>query len=92
MATIEIPVILQQYIHRQATIEFPQSQIMPLSELIQQFVQMYPALKSYLLTDHQLSSFVSFYINGKDSRHLQGGSTLIQEHDTITLIVAIAGG
>jgi molybdopterin converting factor small subunit len=92
MATIEIPVILQQHTHRQTTINFPQTQTIPLLELIQQCVHTYPALKSYLLTDHQLSNFVSFYVNGKDSRHLQGESTLIQEHDTISIIVAIAGG
>lgn len=93
MITVEIPALLRQYTHEQSSIGLALSPASTLFDAIQQLTNQYPPLNAYLLTaDNQLASFVSFYINGKDSRSLAGEKTLLQDADIISIIIAIAGG
>ena len=58
-----------------------------------ELIASYPLLRQYCLNDkNELQPFVSYFINKKDIKSLQGINTKVLESDTLTIIPAIAGG
>ena len=93
MITLEIPALLKQYTDGNNSLELSASPNTNLLSVIKQVTNQYPPLNAYLLTnDQQLVSFASFYINGRDARSLDQENTLVNDSDTISIILAIAGG
>jgi sulfur-carrier protein len=62
------------------------------SELIDDLVERYPALRQQLLQDGELASFVNVYLGGEDIRTLDGLDTPVYDGETIILLPAMAGG
>jgi len=93
MLVFEIPTLLKQFTRQESVIAMPISANVTLLKAIQQLVKMHPSIGAYLLTDdNQLTSFVSFYINGKNFRTLAGENSLLTHSDRINIVAAIAGG
>lgn len=56
-------------------------------------VRVHPALQERLLDpDGELRRFVNVFVGDDDIRHLDGLDTVVEEHDTVTLVPAVAGG
>ncbi len=93
MITIEIPSVLRRLSENRASVMVPFSAVLNLRGAMQLLVEAFPALKPYLFSsDNQLSSFILFYLNNQDVRYLAGEETPLAAKDTITIILAIAGG
>ena len=52
----------------------------------------YPGMSARLLDDSGLRRFVNIYVNDEDVRFLAGLQTQIADHDSITILPAVAGG
>ena len=64
-----------------------------LQEIIDALESKYPGIKIRLCEDTgELRNFVNVYINGEDSRFLEGLSTTIKAGDEISIVPAVAGG
>jgi molybdopterin synthase sulfur carrier subunit len=64
-----------------------------LQETIDALESKYPGIKERLCEDTgELRNFVNVYINGEDSRFLDGLSTTINAGDEISIVPAVAGG
>jgi molybdopterin/thiamine biosynthesis adenylyltransferase/rhodanese-related sulfurtransferase/molybdopterin converting factor small subunit len=64
-----------------------------LGEALAALLHLHPSLAHHLQdSTGQIRNFVNVFVNGDDSRHLQGMATLVKEGDQIRIVPAIAGG
>ena len=52
----------------------------------------YPGMSARLLDDSGLRRFVNIYVTDEDVRFLAGLQTQMADHDSITILPAVAGG
>jgi adenylyltransferase/sulfurtransferase len=64
------------------------------SEVMWSFAEGHPEIRRHLFEDgsHDLRPFVNLFLNGEDTRNLQGGKTPVNEADELRIIPSIAGG
>jgi molybdopterin converting factor small subunit len=62
------------------------------SEVIDDLVERYPALRAQLFENGSLGSYVNVYLGGEDVRTLDGLDTRVHEGSTLILLPAMAGG
>ena len=64
-----------------------------LKEIIQELENQYPGIKSRLLTDNQqIQRYVSIFVGEEDVRYLNGLDTKVGTSETISILIALAGG
>ena len=64
-----------------------------LQEILDALETKYPGIKERLCEETgELRNFVNVYINGEDSRFLDGLSSSINSGDEISIVPAVAGG
>lgn len=63
-----------------------------LNSCLEQIFNKYPDIKSYILSDGELTPFVKIFINQIDSSNLSGLGTNININDEIQILLAVAGG
>jgi molybdopterin converting factor small subunit len=62
-------------------------------ELLDDLTARFPALRRQLIEDDgDVASFVNVYVEGEDVRTLDGLDTPVEDHHTVILLPAMAGG
>ncbi len=61
-------------------------------ELLDDLMARFPALRTQLVEDGDIASFVNVYVEGEDVRTLDGLDTPVDEGATVILLPAMAGG
>ena len=61
-------------------------------ELLDDLMSRFPALRSQLVEDDKIASFVNVYLEGEDVRTLEGLDTSVDDGSTVILLPAMAGG
>jgi sulfur-carrier protein len=61
-------------------------------ELLDDLMQRFPGLRSQLVEDDEIASFVNVYVEGEDVRTLDGLDTPVYDGSTVILLPAMAGG
>ena len=90
MAIVQIPVLLRPYTHQEAKVLISSP---TLKGLIDELVIIYPELAKHLFdTQKNIKPFANFYLNGHDIRFLNQAETVLNDNDTLTIILALAGG
>ncbi len=91
MATkILIPTPLRPYTDKQEAVEASGATI---GELLTDLTTRYAGLKAHLFNEQgKLRSFVNVYLNDEDIRFLQDLDTPLKQNDTLSIVLAIAGG
>ena len=85
-----IPTALRQYTDKQSTLDVPPGSV---AEVLGQVTTRYPELRKMLFSDDgKLRKFVNVYVNDEDIRFLKDLETPINDNDTLSIILAIAGG
>jgi molybdopterin converting factor small subunit len=60
--------------------------------VLEDIVDRFPALRSQLLDDGELASYVNVYVGGEDIRTRDGVDTPVSDGDQLILLPAMAGG
>ena len=90
MATVTVSAALRRLTQQQSLIVVEGN---TLQAVLTNLIAKHPKLKPYLFTnENEPASFVSIYLNDKDTRHLPREKIPIATNDTVTIIPAIAGG
>ncbi len=91
MPTIKLTDVLSQHANGQREIKVDGN---TLSQVLNELSKNYTGLKPYLLNkENQLNHFMGYFINDTlDARRKDGLQTPLQENDTLTLLLATAGG
>jgi molybdopterin synthase sulfur carrier subunit len=90
MANIHLPLHLRKLAAHQEQLPISNGKLM---DSLKELLSTYPALKPYILDDNEnLCHFVNLYVNGQDIRFIDGLQTEVKENDSISMILAIAGG
>jgi sulfur-carrier protein len=61
-------------------------------ELLDDLMSRFPGLRSQLVEDEELATFVNVYVGGEDVRMLAGLDTPVEQGSTVILLPAMAGG
>ena len=61
-------------------------------ELLDDLMSRFPGLRSQLVEDDEIASFVNVYVEGEDVRTLDGLDTPVATGSTVILLPAMAGG
>ena len=62
------------------------------SELLEDLMGRFPALRTQLVEDGDIAPFVNVYVEGEDVRTLDGLETDVRPGATVILLPAMAGG
>ena len=90
MSAVRIPPVLRAATGGQKQVQADGSTV---GEVLVSLTATYPGLAAQLLdASGGLNRFVNVYLNDTDVRHLQELSTPIEDHDTLLLLPAMAGG
>ena len=78
----------------QKTVDFDLAPGTTVSQLIDEMIRCYPALRQELLDEHgQLYRHVHLFINGRDAPFLENGlDTPLSEEDVMGVFPAVGGG
>lgn len=88
--TIHIPTSLRRFTSQNAQLQVHADTVI---DALQTASQDYPRLKAQLFTPAgDLRRFVNVFLNERDIRHMQQGSTPLNAGDVLTILPAIAGG
>jgi molybdopterin synthase sulfur carrier subunit len=88
--TVRIPSPLRRLTNGQEKIELDSSNI---EECIATMEKRFPGMQERLLDESgQPRYFVNIYVNGEDTRFLQGLATPIKSGDEVSIVPAVAGG
>lgn len=64
-----------------------------LQECVDSMERQFPGIKERLCDEGgEVRRFVNIYVNGEDTRFLQGLATLLKEGDEVSIVPAVAGG
>jgi molybdopterin synthase sulfur carrier subunit len=61
-------------------------------ELLDDLIARFPGLRTQLVEDDSIASFVNVYVEGEDVRTLEGLDTPVDAGSTVILLPAMAGG
>jgi len=61
-------------------------------ELLTDLMSRFPGLRTQLVEDEELATFVNVYVGGEDVRMLAGLDTPVEQGSTVILLPAMAGG
>lgn len=86
---IQIPAPLRQHTEGLAYVEVSATSV---KLALDSLASKYPALTDRLLENGKLRPFVNLFVNDEDIRYLDGPETALNEHDTVSIIPAVAGG
>jgi sulfur-carrier protein len=90
MSTVRIPPVLRASVGGARQVEANGA---TLGAVLDDLFARYAGLREQILApEGGLSRFVNVFVNDQDARYLQGLATPVQEHDTIVLLPAMAGG
>ncbi len=90
MSTVRIPPVLRGAAGGSKQVEASGATV---GDVLADLVARYPGLGSQLLTgEGELNRFVNVYLNDQDIRYLQERATPVDEHDTLIILPAMAGG
>jgi molybdopterin synthase sulfur carrier subunit len=88
--TVRIPTPIRQYTEQQAEVQLDGSTV---GEVLDGFKQRFPdAGQRFFSTASKASRFVNLYLNDEDIRFLKDLDTPVKDRDTLSIILAIAGG
>jgi molybdopterin converting factor small subunit len=86
---IQIPAPLRQHTEGLAYVEVSATSV---KLALDSLASKYPALTDRLMDNGKLRPFVNLFVNDEDIRYLDGPETALNEHDTVSIIPAVAGG
>jgi len=86
---IQIPAPLRQHTEGLAYVEVSATSV---KLALDSLSSKYPALTDRLMENGKLRPFVNLFVNDEDIRYLDGPETALNEHDTVSIIPAVAGG
>jgi molybdopterin converting factor small subunit len=90
MSTVRIPPVLRASVGGARQVEASGA---TLGAALDDLFARYPTVREQILApEGGLSRFVNVFVNDQDARYLQGLETPVQDHDTIVLLPAMAGG
>ncbi len=88
--TVRIPTPLRQFTEQTAEIALKGDTV---GEVLEAFKTRFPeAAARFFAGGSKSSRFVNLYLNDEDIRFLQDLNTPVKENDTLSIILAIAGG
>lgn len=88
--TVRIPTPIRQYTEQKAEIALEGKTV---GEVLENFKSRFPEAGSrFFSRDSKAARFVNLYLNDEDIRFLQDLETPVGEKDTLSIILAIAGG
>ncbi len=87
---VRIPAPLRQFTGQNAEVELKGDTV---GEVLDAFKTRFPeAATRFFASTSKTSRFVNLYLNDEDIRFLQDLKTPVKENDTLSIILAIAGG
>lgn len=90
MSTVRIPPVLRAAAGNQKQVDVAGGTV---GAVLSGLTAAHPGLRDQLLTaDGELNRFVNVYLNDQDIRYLQALETPVDEHDTVVILPAMAGG
>ncbi len=88
--TVRIPTPLRQFTEQNAEVSLKGNTV---GEVLEAFKARFPdAATKFFASSSKTSRFVNLYLNDEDIRFLQDLNTPVRENDTLSIILAIAGG
>lgn len=88
--TVRIPTPIRQYTEQQDKVELEGSTV---GEILEGFKTRFPeAGARFFSAEAKGSRFVNLYLNDEDIRFLKDLETPVSDKDTLSIILAIAGG
>jgi molybdopterin converting factor small subunit len=88
--TVRIPTPIRQFTDQNAEVTLQGSTV---GEILEAFKVRFPeAGARFFSSQSKTSRFVNLYLNDEDIRFLKDLSTPVKENDTLSIILAIAGG
>jgi molybdopterin synthase sulfur carrier subunit len=88
--TVRIPTPIRQYTEQQAEVQLEGKTV---GEVLESFKQRFPdAGARFFSQASKASRFVNLYLNDEDIRFLKDLDTPVSDRDTLSIILAIAGG
>ncbi len=88
--TVRIPTPLRQFTEQNAEVSLGGNTV---GEVLDAFKARFPeAATRFFTSSSKTSRFVNLYLNDEDIRFLQDLNTPVKENDTVSIILAIAGG
>jgi molybdopterin synthase sulfur carrier subunit len=88
--TVRIPTPLRQYTEQQAEVVLDGKTV---GEVLDKFKVRFPdAAARFFSSDSKASRFINLYLNDEDVRFLKDLETPVTDKDTLSIILAIAGG
>jgi molybdopterin converting factor small subunit len=89
MPEIRIPPVLRSEAEGNRALDVEGSTV---REALDELVARYPALKSRLLVDDGVPTFLNVFVDGEDVRLAEGLATAVGADSKILLLPAVAGG
>ena len=88
--TVRIPTPIRQFTDQNAEVILQGSTV---GEVLEAFKSRFPeAATRFFSSNSKTSRFVNVYLNDEDIRFLKDLSTPVKDNDTLSIILAIAGG
>jgi molybdopterin converting factor small subunit len=88
--TVRIPTPIRQFTDQNAEVTLQGSTV---GEVLDAFKSRFPeAATRFFSSSSKTSRFVNVYLNDEDIRFLQDLNTPVKDSDTLSIILAIAGG
>src|SRR5438093_9941471 len=88
--TVRIPTPIRQYTEQQSEVVLEGNTV---AEVLESFKKRFPeAGAKFFSSDSKASRFVNLYLNDEDIRFLKDLDTPVSGNDTLSIILAIAGG
>jgi molybdopterin synthase sulfur carrier subunit len=88
--TVRIPTPLRQYTQQESEVVLDGKTV---GEVLEKFKVRFPdAAARFFSSDSKASRFINLYLNDEDVRFLKDLETPVAEKDTLSIILAIAGG
>ncbi len=88
--TVRIPTPLRQYTEQLPQVDLEGKTV---GEILENFKARFPAAGNrFFASGAKASRFINFYLNDEDIRFLGDMDTPVSDKDTLSIILAIAGG
>jgi molybdopterin synthase sulfur carrier subunit len=87
--TVRIPTPIRQYTEEQSEVIVEGKTV---GEILEGFKKRFPDAGSRFFSGGKASRFINLYLNDEDIRFLQNLDTPVADKDTLSIILAIAGG
>ncbi len=88
--TVRIPTPIRQYTGQQSEVVLEGKTV---GEVLERFKSRFPeAGERFFSSNSKASRFINLYVNDEDVRFLKDLETPVKDSDTVSIILAIAGG